>query len=125
MKFSWTSVTIPAAALVFLVACGGGASVAERPGPTPSAATLPAVAVDTPLPVVTDNTPSLAAAADTSLPVVEPAPVVKPAPNVEIGSAVGERVPDFEFTLLDGSSVSRVALAADERPAFLFFMATW
>ncbi len=107
MKFFWPSVTIPATALVFVVACGGGASVAERPGTTPSAAA------------------SSAAAADTPLPVVEPAPVVKPAPNVKIGSAVGERVPDFEFSLLDGSSVSRVALAADERPVFLFFMATW
>ena len=55
----------------------------------------------------------------------KPLSIVEPAPVVRIGSAVGERVPDFEVTFLDGGSVSREELAADGRPAFLFFMATW
>ena len=55
----------------------------------------------------------------------KPSSIVEPAPVARIGSAVGERVPDFEVTFLDGSSVSREELAADGRPAFLFFMATW
>ena len=58
-------------------------------------------------------------------PADKPAPIVAPAPIVKIGSAVGERAPDFEVTFLDGNSVSREELAAEGRPAFLYFMATW
>ena len=55
----------------------------------------------------------------------KPLPIVEPAPKVKIGSAVGERAPDFEVTFLDGTSVSREELAAEGKPAFLYFMATW
>ena len=55
----------------------------------------------------------------------KPSSIVELALVARIGSAVGELVPDFEVTFIDGSSVSREELAADGRPAFLFFMATW
>ncbi len=88
-------------AVVFLAACGGGVPVAEKPELMPNSALASVVADD------------------------KPFPILVPAPEVKIGSAVGERVPDFKVTFLDGSSVSRDELAAEGRPAFLFFMATW
>ncbi len=87
--------------LTALVACGGGAPAAEIPRVTPDSAPVIVTANDTPLPVV-----------ETAL-------------EVRVGSAVGERAPDFEVTFRDGSSVSREELTAEGRPAFLFFMATW
>ena len=99
MKSFWLSTITSLSALAFLVACGGGVSVAGQPVPVP----------ESPVVVVDDK----------------PLPIVEPALEIKIGSAVGERVPDFEVTFLDGRSVSREGLAADDRPAFLFFMATW
>ena len=97
MKLFWASVVTSLSAVVVLGACGGDSSVAGQPEPESAV-------------VVVDD---------------KPLPIVEPAPEVKIGSAVGERVPDFEVTFLDGRSVSREGLAADDRPAFLFFMATW
>ena len=59
------------------------------------------------------------------VPDVKPLLIVEPAPKMKIGSAIGERAPDFEVTFLDGTSVSREELAAEGKPAFLYFMATW
>ena len=84
-----------------LLACGGSAPAAEISQVTPDSAPVIVTANDTPL------------------------PVVETAPDVKIGSGVGERVPDFEVTFRDGSSVSREELVTEGRPAFLFFMATW
>ncbi len=99
MKLFWASLIFSVPAAVLLVACGEGVSETKRPEPLPK----PAI-------VVVDD---------------KPLPIVEPALEIKIGSAVGERVPDFEVTFLDGRSVSREGLAADDRPAFLFFMATW
>lgn len=99
MKLFWASLIFSVPAAVLLVACGGGVSETKKPEPLPK----PAI-------VVVDD---------------KPLPIVEPALEIKIGSAVGERVPDFEVTFLDGRSVSREGLAADDRPAFLFFMATW
>ncbi len=88
-------------AVAVLSACGGGVPVAEKPELMPNSALATVVADDKPL------------------------PIVELASEVQIGSAVGERVPDFKVTFLDGGSVSREELAAEGRPAFLFFMATW
>ena len=101
MKFFWSGVITSFSAVAVLAACGGGVPVAEKPEPLPDSKSAI---------VVADYKPSS---------IVELALVAR------IGSAVGERVPDFEVTFLDGSSVSREELAADGRPAFLFFMATW
>ena len=75
--------------------------MAEKPESTPDSASAAVVADERPL------------------------SVIEPAPGVKIGSAIGERAPDFEVTFLDGTSVSREELAAEGRPAFLYFMATW
>ena len=101
MKFSWAGAIASVSALVVFAACGGGAPVAERSVATPDSASAIVVANEKPL------------------------PIVEPAPKVKIGSAVGERAPDFEVTFLDGTSVSREELAAEGKPAFLYFMATW
>ena len=101
MKFSWLSAIASVSALVVLAGCGGGAPTAESPEVSPDSASTVVAAEENPL------------------------PVVEPAPKVKIGSAIGERAPDFEVTFLDGKSVSRKELAEERKPAFLFFMATW
>jgi peroxiredoxin len=45
--------------------------------------------------------------------------------TAQIGSKVGERAPDFELTLVDGSTVTLASLIENDRPAFLFFFATF
>jgi hypothetical protein len=42
-----------------------------------------------------------------------------------IGNKVGERIPDFAITLVDGSTVTSGEILAQERPTFLFFFETW
>lgn len=101
MKFSWLGGIASLSALIVLAACGGEAPVAERPEATPDSASVAVLSNEKPL------------------------PVVEPAPKVKIGSAIGERAPDFMVTFLDGKSVSRKELAEEGKPAFLFFMATW
>jgi hypothetical protein len=45
--------------------------------------------------------------------------------TAKIGSKVGERVPDFEMSLADGTIVTSASLIENDRPAFLFFFATF
>ena len=101
MKSIWINAVTSLSALMVLAACGGSASVADTSEVRQDSASVIVVADDT------------------------PARIVEPAREVKIGSAVGERVPNFEVTFLDGTSVSSAQLAAEGRPAFLFFMATW
>jgi len=42
-----------------------------------------------------------------------------------IGNNVGERIPDFSITLIDGSTVTSSDLLAERQPTFLFFFETW
>ena len=42
-----------------------------------------------------------------------------------IGNNVGERIPDFAITLVDGSTVTSAELLAQRQPTFLFFFETW
>lgn len=61
---------------------------------------------------------------------LEPAPravttVQSPAAGPEVGSSVGDRTPDFEMRLADGTLVKSESLIAASRPAFLYFFATW
>lgn len=114
MKFPWLGAIATVFALVILAACGGGAPVAEKPAATPDSAPTAVVVGDKPL-------PSVAPASEVKI----ASAIVEPTPEVKIGSAIGERAPDFEVTFLDGTSVSREELAAEGRPAFLYFMATW
>jgi len=43
----------------------------------------------------------------------------------ETGTNVGNRIPDFELVLLDGSTVTSGDLVQRREPAFLFFHAVW
>jgi peroxiredoxin len=38
---------------------------------------------------------------------------------------VGNRAPDFEMRLADGTLVNSVSFIAESRPTFLYFFATW
>ena len=107
MKFSLLGVIAFVSMAAALAACGGAVPAAERPEATPESARV------------------IVAPDDTPIPIVESAPIMETVSNLEIGSAVGERAPDFEVTFQDGSSMSREELAAEGRPAFLYFMATW
>ena len=49
------------------------------------------------------------------------APVV----TAKIGSDVGERAPEFELTLVDGSAVTLASLIESQRPTYLFFFSTF
>jgi hypothetical protein len=42
-----------------------------------------------------------------------------------IGNNVGDRIPDFAITLVDGSTVTAAELLAQKQPTFLFFFETW
>jgi hypothetical protein len=43
----------------------------------------------------------------------------------EFGTDVGKTLPQFEFTLIDGTKRSTAQLASQGKPVFLFFFATW
>ena len=68
-----------------------------------------------------------AVAAPTTAPPVVPAPTAPPqtaAVDVKVGTGVGDRVPEFEISLTDGTLVSAAGLKESQRPAFLFFFST-
>ena len=49
---------------------------------------------------------------------------VAPEPLPEVGSKVGNRIPDVTLELFDGTTVSTAGLVAEGKPTFLFFFAT-
>ena len=56
-----------------------------------------------------------------------PSPTVAPSTSAidfKIGSNIGDRIPDFEIKLTDGSPITSAGLLQNGRPAFLFFFAT-
>ena len=68
-----------------------------------------------------------AVAAPTTVPAVAPAPTAAPqaaAVEIEVGTGVGDRVPEFEISLTDGTLVSAAGLKESQRPAFMFFFST-
>lgn len=38
---------------------------------------------------------------------------------------MGDHVPEFEFSLADGTKVTSASLSAQSDPAYLFFFAVW
>ena len=44
--------------------------------------------------------------------------------DFKIGNNIGDRIPDFEIVLTDGSPITSAGLLQNGRPAFLFFFAT-
>ena len=152
-KALWLTLML-ALAVAFVVACGSddGAAAPEpaatavqaqpaqptQAAPAPTTAPAPAAptivpataAPPTPLDLAASMgaqptaTSAPAAPAATAAPAA-PAPTTPPAQAIPIGSDVGERAPDFEMTLADGSVVTLASLMAAERPTFLFFFATF
>ncbi len=56
-----------------------------------------------------------------------PSPTVAPvtsAIDFKIGNNIGDRIPDFEIKLTDGTPIASAGLLRNGRPAFLFFFAT-
>ena len=56
-----------------------------------------------------------------------PSPTVAPvtsAIDFKIGNDIGDRIPDFEIKLTDGTPITSAGLLQNGRPAFLFFFAT-
>ena len=56
-----------------------------------------------------------------------PSPTVAPvssAIDFKIGNNIGDRIPDFEIKLTDGTPITSAGLLQNGRPAFLFFFAT-
>ncbi|MCI0869878.1 MAG: hypothetical protein J4O08_09185, partial [Chloroflexi bacterium] len=45
--------------------------------------------------------------------------------QAEVGYGVGNRVPDFELTLVDGSTFTYQDIISRGEPVFLFFTASW
>ncbi len=56
-----------------------------------------------------------------------PSPTVVPrasAIDFKIGNNIGDRIPEFEIVLTDGTPITSAGLLQNGRPAFLFFFAT-
>ena len=45
--------------------------------------------------------------------------------GLDVGSDVGDQVPEFDLRLVDGSTVNSAELVSAEKPVFYFFFATW
>ena len=91
------------AVLIALVACGASATEAPQSNPPITSNVTPSKAVST---EVTSQDASVSS-------------------KFKTGSHVGKKIPDFEFTLFDGSVRSTAQLSIQGQPAFLFFFATW
>ena len=82
---------------------------------------------ETTTPAASTPTTAPAVPAPTSAPEVAPAPTTAPqaeAVDVKVGTGVGDRVPEFEISLTDGTLVSAAGLQDSQKPAFLFFFST-
>ncbi len=86
-------------------------TAASQQTPTPTAQVIKPVEVaqSTPSPV-----------ADVSQPTQTEAGL-----EIKIGYEVGNRVPDIEFTLDDGRTLTSKDLLSEGKPVFLFFTASW
>ena len=63
--------------------------------------------------------------ADTPAPAAVAAAVpTRSAIDFQIGNNIGDRIPNFDITLTDGTPVTASLLLERERPAFLFFFGT-
>ena len=108
-----TAITTPTATPV-------PASTTQQPEPDTAVETDPnSTVVPDPPPVPIDTTtPAPSRTASATAP-----PIVKNPPM--IGTNVGNTVPNFEFTLVDGTKISTAQLSSQGKPVFLFFFAIW
>ena len=92
--------------------------------PAPTAPPAPATAPPTATSVPTATAPPATATAQPTATPPPPTATTPPTPTAvaaNIGSKVGERVPDFDMSVTDGTTVTSVSLIEVGRPAFLFF----
>jgi len=88
---------------------------------TPSASpTAPSEEGDPATLATNENAATSVPSQTTAIPTSEPA-----APPPPIGTKVGNRIPDFELELLDGTILTSADLLQRKQPAFLFFHAAW
>ena len=52
-------------------------------------------------------------------------PELSPITGLQIGSKVGNHLPEFDFRLVDGRTINSAELASTDKPVFYFFFATW
>ena len=52
-------------------------------------------------------------------------PELSPITGLQIGSKVGNHLPEFDFRLVDGRTINSAELASANKPVFYFFFATW
>ena len=88
-------------------------SSAPQAVPVPSAPPAPQVA---PTAATAIQLPTREATPTVALPIVSQA---------DIGNNVGDHIPPFNITLVDGTEVSSESLLSSGKPVFLFFTATW
>lgn len=112
-KPAQTAITAPTAPSV-------PASTTQQPEPESAVETEPS---STKVPEPSTVTIDTATPAPSPTNSATPAPVAKDPPTV--GTSVGNIVPNFEFTLVDGTKISTAQLSSQGRPVFLFFFATW
>ena len=111
-------------ALMLTSACGSQGAF-QGPASSGGIATLPAPATEA-LPIPR-TTPAGAAVVPADLPTKDQPAKEPPAITVqaEVGYGVGNRVPDFELTLVDGSTFTYQDIISRGEPVFLFFTASW
>ena len=67
----------------------------------------------------------LSACGGEEAPAPEPTlPPVRSSLDFQIGNNIGDRIPEFDITLTDGTPITASLLLERERPAFLFFFGT-
>ena len=83
--------------------------------------TAPALSAPSAPQVAPTATPTIPLAPREAIPTVA-LPIVSQA---DIGNNVGDHIPPFNITLVDGTEVSSESLLSSGKPVFLFFTATW
>ena len=115
---------LAAVLLVAIAACGGTDpqafdSESLTTPPTPTSESAPQARVAEPTVTASPAPPP------TVTPIPAPATTPPPTSTAKVGKEVGDRLPDIEFQLTDGSTLTTVDLLARNRPAFLFFYAEY
>ena len=130
---SSTPATSPVQVLTDAPAADSGAQSTTMPVLTETSSLEPTSDVPGPTP----PPGSTVAAALPDSQTASPPPGTTPAPTVAqprlaiivdqpgLGTDVGKTLPNFEFTLFDGTIRNTAQLSSHGRPVFLFFFATW
>lgn len=113
----WGSLT---GALILAAACGTQTPVQDSVSSTGGGAQTPLATLPVSGLEKTANVPAPSAQAEQ--PATEPAAATVEA---QVGYSVGDRVPEFQLALSDGSTFTSEDIISENRPVFLFFTASW